>query len=630
MSFNSLIEMSESKRAFIKSVFLVKSQDQHRKAERKVKNTEDYVLADRLLSEIKLLVFRQKNGYIARNHAMSKYTEDSIPFYLLSNDSRLVRKFASILICLIFEEKSDLFRYKLHKKLKNACIENNKLFLSPKSEAIKNFRPEPLYHVINPFLYYLPNSSFPNGLTCYLDADKLNNILLLKEWMRLPDPQEHLIWMNFGESSALINFDDEESIAQLEDSFSYEKSAIFNKEVLKPPDMMRRGNPGMQDSAKVTSKARQEQHRPSIGFGIDDENVQRRNSQTMQSIDSIEGDASGVHRIKCFQFFRKQKTAEVPEEIAVFKELLEMEINNISEEPGSKGSVYQKLESVLARQYTSAKQPSQRKSIRRDFGRDGGDQSQSRPPRPQSTKHAQGTEPAEAPPQFESVNDWATDKDYSFYSTQMKFLPVKRSLEKKSKLKEVVQKASEQEKAFKSKHEKLMHDLVATLTLKQLMGKSSPEVQKNDHFAVKPESEIPKKQLSNMVGSKFMKPSVNSQNSAHIKDLVPELLRKNQPSNHRGTPKNHSAKLSSPQASFRIKKAQISPKVHDSSRLAPSPVVRFSRDGINSSSPRPTLAGSSGDASASFGGVKQRKQFKNVMGAIFDMKRSSAPLADHR
>src|SRR3990167_5505887 len=493
---------SGGKREFVKSVSLLTGRDQS-KTERKSKSIEDFALADRLLSEVKLLALRQKNGFSTKSHAMSKYTEDNIPFYLLSHENTIIRRLTSVLIALIFEEKSDLFRYKLHKNLKNACIENNRLFLSVKTPAIRNFRPEPLYHVSNPFMYYVSKSSFPRGLTCYLDTDKLYATLLLKEWMRLPDPMEHLIWMNFGESSVLLNLNEEESHDEVEESAADANSPEQLKQNFKIEVLRKPLDVPLDSSPKNRIDARS-----SICQELDAESPRRSPQNPMASMESLDGDASGVHRIKCFQFFRKQKTVDNTDDLQPFKELLGLHSQPLDEDSPNRGNYFQKIEAFLAKQQQIGDRS--RQSSNRRIAQTKSEKEDDLVNAPAPRKLA--TPP---PPQFESVNDWATDKDYTFYSTQMKFLPVNNVIEKKSKLKELVQKATEVEKTPKNKHQKMMHDLVSTLAMKQLVSKGSKEPQTN-----LTQLSQSKPKLSSIVKNQV----IRSEKSPKMVLLVPELL----------------------------------------------------------------------------------------------------------
>ena len=160
------------------------------------RKTIDYLLRD--VSTIANTKIRDIN---AVSSCATKYTENTIPFNMLNSESSVVRRLAVALIALIFEQKSDIFRYKLKRNTDGIFMDRSKMFLTKKTPSIKTFKPEPLAHVTDVLLYYLPLAFFPTGLPCYLDMNKLINILISKEYHYIPDPREAVIWMDFEDDS---------------------------------------------------------------------------------------------------------------------------------------------------------------------------------------------------------------------------------------------------------------------------------------------------------------------------------------------------------------------------------------------------------------------------------------------
>ena len=322
-----------------------------------INSLENQLHIESLLLEIRHLLHLRKTDSLS----LAAYLFNKPPNYLalenLEHPHTLIRRLTSILICLIFEQNSELLRTSELRSSKKVCFLDSSLFLCRASPAIRNSRPEPLYHVENPLCHYLPRNSFPKGQVCYLDLEKLTNILIGQEYLRLPDPKEQVVWLMF------------EHI--LEPTNSWTKSDGDKSDTSSDDeDPQCSGSPTWQSRRPAGTAIRVLAQFAKIASKRADKEAQKvaaREAKAQQSVNHSTT-VSGVHRIKCFQFFRKQK-----EQTTSSTTFSEQSVRSVS---------------LLLPEL---------------------------PPRIQ-------------PPQFESVNDWATDKENtSHYSTQIKYIPVNES-----------------------------------------------------------------------------------------------------------------------------------------------------------------------------------------------------------
>ena len=332
----------------------------------KIQATETNSLTEKLLHDIIQIVScksrQQHLNEVIQNHKDCVRTVE-----LLGHKHTMVRRLAACLLSLVFEQKSDIVLYQLIRSTKDVCIVRNKFFLTKISPAIRNSRPEPLYHVKKALMYYLPASTFPRGLTCYLDESKLKCYMISKEYLRLPDPQDQVIWMDFPEDMYCDQplgdaFDsgpaDPPAGSDSQSESDDDKSDTMSEDQLEEPSHQQQNRLGLhQKTVGPETGIRMIQN--SIGgcsIKVKELNVQ----ESTKPVD-------GVHRIKCFQFFRKQKDG-VPKSA-------------------------QELDHPIV------------PNTLLDIG-------------PRSFAQLDLT-----PPQFESVNDWATDEDLAVITSCQKLIP---------------------------------------------------------------------------------------------------------------------------------------------------------------------------------------------------------------
>ena len=378
----------------------------------KIQAAETKVLIEKLQAEILQICSTKRNPKsTAIVKVMDKYSEHTVPLSLVSHSSSMVRRLGAVLIALIFEYKSDLFQFRMLNNTKNMCLSRNQLFLTNMSPAIKNSRPEPLYHVKKALFYYLPNSTFPKGLPCYLDENKLTNVFIEGQFLRLPDPVEQTVWMQFEELTSEDPLPDSLLLTnRLEElsSSSSSQSLSSNSEQQKQPNPVpnpyqiqqnaRRMQLNLTDpktrsfvGAKNPTLARLEtlevQGRADSLIGSSD--LLKATFESMEQLDDKLVAKQNVHRVKCFQFFRKQKKTKPV---------------------GSS-------ETMDSEQFMEG--PKESPELRRSTELCGDHSSSQVEGKPFDVRVA-----LELPPQFESVNDWATDKDYAYFKSQMRYVPI--------------------------------------------------------------------------------------------------------------------------------------------------------------------------------------------------------------
>ena len=135
-------------------------------------------LVDALLHEINHILFLRKSKPTALGPYVSKFSVESLDVSLVHHPHGYVRRFMAVIIGLVFEQNSDIFRRSVLNEYNNFYLRDKSLFLCKASPAIRNSRPEPLYHVKQAFYHYLPKSLYPHGQRCYLDENKLTMILI--------------------------------------------------------------------------------------------------------------------------------------------------------------------------------------------------------------------------------------------------------------------------------------------------------------------------------------------------------------------------------------------------------------------------------------------------------------------
>ena len=316
-------------------------------------------LIDALVHEINFITYLRRSKPTAILSHVSKFSVENLDLSLLAHPHGYVRRLMAVIIGLIFEQNSDMFRTSALGRHKNLYLRDKSLFLCRASPAIRNSRPEPLYHVEHAFFHYLPQGMFPSGQRCYLDASKLSNIMVAKEYLRLPDPQDQVIWLEFEDPIIALEVLHELSVDSLKSSPQEEEEKEINisHEEYSSSKTKRK----IDTKIKVLS-AFKPNSTPKTGTSQDNDD---------------QSQASGMHRIKCFQFFRKQKEQPLSGESQIRGSLNLW----IPEEVPSENLSLQRASVTVKRKQTRVK-----------------------------------------PPQFESVNDSSSFK--TFYSTLHKFFPL--------------------------------------------------------------------------------------------------------------------------------------------------------------------------------------------------------------
>ena len=255
-----------------------------------------------LLREITMVVSTKKTNYLAVSGIISKYTEDTIPFEFLDSKNSIVRRLSVILISLIFEQKCDIFRYKLKKNIASVCLDKNRFYLNKKLASFKKFKPEKVSHISSAILYYLPFSFYPSGLPCFINLDKLINILITKNFLALPDPKESVIWMEFGENSISIEEGNSSSASESESISQYR---VHNKNLnnkIGDNDSSQFTGSISDDSEKNPQKESKENLSMEFKDKIDEEKVSDASGE--ESV--IEKKTKKAHKFKIFRLSRKE------------------------------------------------------------------------------------------------------------------------------------------------------------------------------------------------------------------------------------------------------------------------------------------------------------------------------------
>ena len=305
-------------------------------------------LIDALLHEINHILFLRRSKPTALIPYVSKFSVETLDLALLSHPNGYVRRFMAVIVGLVFEQNSDIFRTSVLNNYQDVYLRDKSLFLCKASPAIRNSRPEPLYHVEQAFFHYLPKGLYPRGQRCYLDEKKLAMILISKEYLRLPDPADHVVWLEFEDP--IISFE-----------ILHDKSVEVRELSPEATDPHPSSAPFLSAKKKIDTRVK------AISIFKPPTDLPTGSCQDLDSVPPT----SGVHRIKCFQFFRKQKE-QLESETSHANRHLKLWLPDDDAWPAP----------VIPRVSVNKKQPT-RKS-----------------------------------PQFESVNDKAFPK--TFYSTQFK------------------------------------------------------------------------------------------------------------------------------------------------------------------------------------------------------------------
>src|SRR3990167_2380007 len=257
---------------------------------------------DSLLKELTFIVATRKSDqYCASVSILDRYTSDTVPTYLLRSDNFLVRRLAAVLFAFVFQANNDVFKDKSEDPRENVCMLQNFLFLNPYKSAMKHFQPELLHCVSKPILYYLPKAQFPTGLPSFLDVDKLYSILVTKEYLRIPDPSETVIWLPYE-----YNMDNQLEISQqsLLRSVSHSSDEESDSQAAR---ISVRGNNQGSEGAKP--RGRETTHELPAKQPTD--KSLRAMFKVKSKINQKQEEAeeavlpTAEHRIKCFQFFKK-------------------------------------------------------------------------------------------------------------------------------------------------------------------------------------------------------------------------------------------------------------------------------------------------------------------------------------
>ena len=255
-----------------------------------------------LLKELTLIVASRKSDqYGASVSILDKYTADTVPTHLLRSETGLVRRLAAVLLAFIFQNKNEILTLSTRDPRENVCMLQNFLFLNPYKSAMKEFSPKPYEYVSKPIFYYLPRSQFPEGLPSFLDVEKMYSILVTKEYLRIPDPSEMIIWLpleiEFDNGSACYDTPLQLNNRSLWSSREEGETPFLNSshcgdESRHHPRPYGHSNKLMEEPLELPSASRRRSPRNQKEGG---------ESPTLR-----EDLSSGIpHRVKCFQFFKK-------------------------------------------------------------------------------------------------------------------------------------------------------------------------------------------------------------------------------------------------------------------------------------------------------------------------------------
>src|SRR3990167_1185817 len=251
-----------------------------------------------LLKELTFIVATRKSDqYGASVSILDKYTADTVPTHLLRSENYLIRRLTAVLLAFVFQNKNEVLAIKSQDPRENVCMLQNFLFLNPYKSAMKNFSPKPYEYVSKPIFYYLPNSQFPNGLPSFLDIEKMYSILVTKEYLRIPDPSEMVIWLP-------LDIEFEGGTAHYENPrLHHMRSLSLSEEDYSPSQA------NISTDGDKPHHLRSRRSRMSIDkeLGPPQPTVKSKGRSNRATKNELPDFDSGAvpHRVKCFQFFKK-------------------------------------------------------------------------------------------------------------------------------------------------------------------------------------------------------------------------------------------------------------------------------------------------------------------------------------
>ena len=250
---------------------------------------------DGLVRELTFIVAAKKSDLFGSSVSLlDKYSADAVPTHLLQAEDDLIRRLGSVLLAFVFQHKSDVFRVMADDRKQPFCLSQSFLFMSKYKSSMRVFHPETLPHVSNPLLFYLPKRQFPGGLPGFLDIDKLYSILITKEYLRIPDPAEMIIWLPFEDISEYSA----DQYAKHPRSRSESPEESSERRNLSSWAIQERDQRiGSSKGEAIVSKAspQKPRHKADVSQA----------ERLLSVYHSEASDSSAGHRIKCFQFFKK-------------------------------------------------------------------------------------------------------------------------------------------------------------------------------------------------------------------------------------------------------------------------------------------------------------------------------------
>jgi len=317
-------------------------------------------IIDHLILELSIVVMTKKTdpGVVCRS--LSKYTEDTIPFELLNSPNSVIRRLTAVLIALIFEQKSDVFRYKLKKTVPGIFIDKYRIYLRKKVPDHKTIKIGHPQYLATPVHWSLADAFFPRGVPTGLMLDRLEIILMSKDYLCLPDPKCSYIWMNFESqnpslpslssiNSSAYRADIPSSSNSSDKSYSQPSEVISDNEISSDPS-----NKNIGTNEKKDSRDDQD------GYFYPNE-----------------ADAQGFlkgsipHKIKVFKFYRKSKNGDTVKRVDGWVTNLEYNsvessVQIVSKRKAMKGDKFRgvipRVQPLLARQGTITPQNSNNNS----------------------------------------------------------------------------------------------------------------------------------------------------------------------------------------------------------------------------------------------------------------------------
>ena len=400
----------------------------------------DFTL-DVLVRELTFIVAAKKSDLFGSSVSLlDKYSADTVPTHLLQAEDGLIRRLGAVLLAFVFHHKSDVFRVMADDRKQPFCLSQSFLFMSKYKSSMRVFHPEALPHVSNPLMFYLPKNQFPGGLPGFLDLDKLYSILITKEYLRIPDPAEMVIWLPFediGEYSAEQIARNAQSRSESPEESS-EHRVHGNNWAIQERDLRIGSSKGEVASSKASPQ--RPRHKADVS-----------QAERLPSVHHSDAtDSSAGHRIKCFQFFKKgPKEPELKDALSIISEVR----FSRQDSPNKKEFGYQRAVDHNI-QGQSSRYRVKRSTV--------GVKSSSVGPIIHKAQHI-----------TQEVTGWVTNKDYSFYTakTQLVLNSETTSLNERCTSTDRTFKRDSDTPSNTTRQElKIKSDILAALELKQMFS----------------------------------------------------------------------------------------------------------------------------------------------------------------